>query len=148
DSVAPAGSAPHVIRQTPRVKVRIDRHVVSEALRCGEERLELDLLHRLLGYAPALRVTNRGQYLVVCKERELLSDFRFLLQKGQIARCVDDLQVLPQLLDSRLHRGSAIGKRQHAHDLWEVRIRRGANQQPTRLVAWLVRVPAKPRPGA
>ena len=56
DAVAPLGAAPGAIGQPARVEVRIDRHVVAEALGRGEQRVELDLLDgplvRLAALAP------------------------------------------------------------------------------------------------
>ena len=50
-AVASAGAAPGAIGQPARVEVRIDGHVVAEALGRGEQRVELDLLDRPLAAA-------------------------------------------------------------------------------------------------
>src|SRR5437763_2256959 len=147
-AIASAGPPPDVIRKTTSVKVRINSHSVAETLGCGEQRFQFHLLDWLLTDASALGLVNGGQHLIICKGREFFRDLRLLLQKSEINRAVDDLQVVPQFLDRCLDASSSVGERQHAHHLGKVRVRGGTDQEPTRLIAGLIRISAKPRPGA
>ena len=96
------GAPPRSIGQPARVKVRIDRHVVAKALGRGEQRVELDLLHRPLAPLARSCVADGREHLLVAEGREPLRDPRLPLQEGEVARVVDDLQVVPQLGDDRL----------------------------------------------
>ena len=56
----------------------------------------------------------------------------------------DDVQAVPQRLDHPIDLAAAIRQGQHADHLWKPGVRGGADQQPTRLPALLVRMASQP----
>ena len=71
--------------------------------------------------------------------------FGFFFRNAKVRDAFDDLQVVPEFPDGRLHRAAAVRQRQHAHHLREVGVGGRADEQAARLPAGLVRVPAEPR---
>src|SRR5450756_974069 len=146
DCVEPRTVAPDAVGEASHVKVRVDGDVIAEALRCGQDRIELDLLDGTLGRAAALDRANRVEHVLVTEWRELLGDFGLPLQEVQVGHLSDDLQVFPELTDDPFDAGAQIGQREDAHGLREIGVRCRADQQATVLLAGLVRVRTKPWP--
>jgi len=73
------------------VEVRIDRHVVAEALRRGEKGVKLDLFDRALFRGTSLATADRFEHLLVGERVEPFGDPRLLLQKGEVRSIIDDL---------------------------------------------------------
>jgi hypothetical protein len=146
---APGVATPGVVRQAARVEARIDRDVVAVTLRRGEQRVELDLLHRPL-LAPAVPVVSDGlEDLRVSERGESRGDLWLLLEEGEEGEpglVVDDLQVVPEPRHRRLNRGCAVGNRQHSRRFGEVGLGGGADQQAARELALLARLAPQPRP--
>jgi hypothetical protein len=52
DAVGTVRVPPQRVGEAPGVKVRVDRDVVAEPFGCREDRIQLDLLHRLVERVP------------------------------------------------------------------------------------------------
>ena len=68
------GSAPCSIGQPASVKVRIDGYVVTKALGCGEQRVQLNLLYGPFASLATLGLLDYLEDLRVSKRCELLRD--------------------------------------------------------------------------
>ena len=88
------------------------------------------------------------QHLLIRERRQTRRHLRIFLHDAERRRIVNDLQPVPDRFNRLIQFTAAVRQREHAHDLWEPGIRRGADQQPARLVARLASVAAQPGPRA
>ena len=72
----------------------------------------------------------------------------FLRSYLRSSNSLDRLDIRPYGVNRLPYCVVSVGKRNYAHSLWEVRVRRRADQQPVRFAARFFGVRAKPGPGA
>ena len=147
DGIEPHGAAPYRFGKASSVKIGVDWNVIAIAFRDGQQRIQLHMLDRAFRVGSS-RAPPRDclQHLFVGERRQTVRHLGMCLQDPEHVRILDDLEVVPQLLDRLVDFARPIRQRQDAHHLREPCVRGGADQQPTRLAALLVRVAAEPGP--
>jgi len=119
---------------------------VARALGCRERRVKLDRLDWPLVRRAVLELGDRLEHVVGGVAGEPRGDTRLALHDREFGGVRDDLEVIPQLDDGVVNLAPGLWKRQGAHHLREVGVRRRADQQATRQPAFLAAGGPEPRP--
>ena len=127
---------------------RTGGHVVAETLGRTKQRIELDLLHRTIAPRAVLALADGVKHFFIPEGVKRRRDLVLPLDDGEVGGVLHDPEVVPQLADHAIDRGSRVRQRQHADELREVGVRGGADEQAARLAALFARAAAQPGPRA
>ena len=127
---------------------RTGGHAVAETHGRTKQRIELDLLHRTIAPRAALALADGVKHFFIPEGVKRRRDLVLPLDDGEVGGVLHDPEVVPQLADHAIDRGSRVRQRQHADELREVGVRGGADEQAARLAALFARAAAQSGPRA
>ena len=127
------------------MELLVHRGFVAASLRGAQDGPEFGFLHRAFATAAALLPPDRFQCLLVGETVEGGRDLGLPLHDGEADGVVHDLQVLPLFLHRLGEADRVLRQGEDAHQVREVGVRRGADEESARLLAVLAF--ARPEPG-